>query len=154
MAQATSYRGLVYLAGVIPLDPPVMTVVPGDITAQVRSRARFRPAAGSASQSSLGIAGPEGSESLVLPASLHVICKLVTQGVQAAVRVAAVYTVNIAKIWVPLLCPWILRLRFLRYGSSRYLAFRHAYTKPVYPPRRRGHPVWVSRIARRRSCGP
>ncbi|GIL81335.1 hypothetical protein Vretimale_1110 [Volvox reticuliferus] len=34
-SQATSYRGLVYLAGVIPLDPPVMTLVPGDITAQV-----------------------------------------------------------------------------------------------------------------------
>ncbi|KAG2444776.1 hypothetical protein HXX76_001519 [Chlamydomonas incerta] len=34
-SQATSYRGLVYLAGVIPLDPPAMTLVPGDITAQV-----------------------------------------------------------------------------------------------------------------------
>ncbi|GLC43297.1 hypothetical protein PLESTF_000414800 [Pleodorina starrii] len=34
-SQATSYRGLVYLAGVIPLDPPLMTLVPGDITAQV-----------------------------------------------------------------------------------------------------------------------
>ncbi len=33
--QATSYRGLVYMAGVIPLDPPTMMIAGGEITAQV-----------------------------------------------------------------------------------------------------------------------
>lgn len=35
MPQATCYRGLVYLAGVIPLDPPTMMIAGGEITAQV-----------------------------------------------------------------------------------------------------------------------